>query len=154
MLDSFFMKKRFKLIIKIELLLLTVAFVAEIVQAVNFFPSLKNTIALATTVKHETFTELYFENHTLLPKTIKKGEEYSFVFTIHNVEYQDVEYSYVVYLQRDSQKITLDEGEFNLKNNEYKSVKENFGPLENLRVKIVVEIINKNQQIDFWMGEE
>ncbi|MCL5439037.1 MAG: DUF1616 domain-containing protein [Patescibacteria group bacterium] len=147
------MKKHCKLIVKIELLFLAIAFIAEIVQAVNFFPNLKNTIALATTVKPETFTELYFEDHTQLPKTIKKGEGYSFVFTAHNVEYQDMKYSYIVYLQRDNQKITLDEGEFSLKNNEYKSVKENFGPLKNLRAKILVELVNKNQQIDFWMEQ-
>lgn len=44
----------------------------------------------------EPLTELYFENHTKLPKYIFPGREYNFSFTIHNLEYQDMGYDYSV----------------------------------------------------------
>ena len=140
-----------ELIIKIELLILAVYFVIGVSLFIGSVPVIKEAVVFATTAKPETFTELYFEDHTNLPKTIKKDEKYSFIFTIHNVEYKDIEYSYVVYLQTNDQKTILDQGKFNLKDNEFKSVKEDFTLLENLRSKIVVEIINKNQNISFWM---
>lgn len=148
------MKENLKLIIKTSLLLIIVYFLIGFTKFIGSIPQVKEAVVLATTKKPETFTEVYFEDHTNLPKTIKKHEEYSFVFTIHNLEYKDMKYSYIVFLQRDNQKIILDQGNLNLKDNEFKSVKEDFGPLKNLKAKIVVEIINKNQQIDFWMGEE
>jgi hypothetical protein len=64
-----------------------------------------------------------------------------------------MEYPFEVSLQRDNQKIILDKRKFTLKQNEFKSIKENFGPLKNSRAKIVVELTNKTQQIDFWMEE-
>lgn len=147
-------KINYKLIIKIEKLILIILLVIGVFQFVKIPSSVKEAFALATTKKPETFTELYFEDHTNLPKTIKLYEFYSFDFTVHSLEYKDTDYSYIVYLQRENQKIILDQGKFNLKNNEYKSIKEDFGPLKHLRAKIVVELVNKNQQIAFWIGEE
>lgn len=120
---------------------------------VNRVPAVKNAINLATTVKPETFTELYFEDHINLPKTIKKHEEYIFVFTIHNLEYKDMEYPYVVYLETTDKKIILNENKVGLKNGEYISVKEDLGPLKSIRMKIIVELVNKNQSIAFWMDK-
>jgi hypothetical protein len=114
-------------------------------------PVVKEAFVLATTVKPETFTELYFEDHINLPKTIQSQKKYSFVFTIHNLENTDMEYPYIVYLQTINKKIILDTNKINLKNGEFKSVKEVFGPLQTIRMEIVVELINKKQSIDFWM---
>ena len=44
----------------------------------------------------EPLTELYFENHTALPKNIFLDKNYDFSFTVNNLEYQDVEYNYIV----------------------------------------------------------
>ncbi len=53
-----------KPIIRIELLLLAVCFiVVGFFQLVKYVPSVKEALILATTVKPETSTELYFENH-------------------------------------------------------------------------------------------
>ena len=117
----------------------------------NYVPAVKEALALATTRKPETFTELYFEDHINLPKTINRHEEYSFAFTIHNLEYKDMEYPYVVYLETIDKKIILDQNKISLKNGEYKSVKEDFGPLKDIRMKIVIELVGRNQQIAFWM---
>ena len=145
--------KRLKLIIKAELYVLCLLSVLGIILSANSIPSINEAITLATTQKPETFTELYFENHLDLPKTVKPKTPYTFTFTVHNVEYKDMEYSYVVYLQRDDQKIVIDQGSLNLRKDGSQSVKENFGPLKNIRSKIVVELTNQNQQIDFWLDK-
>lgn len=148
------MKKSYRLIIDIGVMILSACFVVGVFQFVKIPPSLKEAIVLATTVKPETFTELYFEDHINLPKTIKKHEEYSFIFTIHNLEYKDMEYPYVVYLETIDKKIILNQGIVSLKDGEYKSARVDFGPLKNIRMKIVVELVGRNQQIDFWMENQ
>lgn len=120
-------------------------------QLAKNFVAIKEVIALATTRKPETFTELYFEDHINLPKTITRWQQYTFSFTIHNLENRDMEYPYIVYLQRDLQKIIIYQGSVYVKNNEFKSIENTIGPLKNLRSKIVVELVDKNQIIDFWM---
>jgi hypothetical protein len=147
-------RQNHKLLITTGLIILAAASSVGIYRFASNVPSIRNAVTLATTAKPETFTELYFEDHSNLPKTIEKYKEYSFSFTIHNLEYKDVEYPYIVYLQSDSDKIILDSGKLSLKNDEYKSQKEDFGPLESPRAKVVVELTNKNQQIDFWMEEQ
>jgi len=112
-----------KLLIKIELLILAVCFVVGVFQFVDLPPSIKEAIALATTHKPETFTELYFENHIDLPKTINRWQQYSFTFTIHNLEYKDMDYRYVVYLERDNEKTTLSLTNNNLGENVFKKIR-------------------------------
>ena len=99
----------------------------------------------------ENLTELYFENHNDLPKSITSGQKYEFTFTIHNLENKDMDYPYVVFLRTDEKKIILDEKSVNLKNGEFKMIKEELGSLKNSKMKITVELVNRNQQIDFWM---
>jgi len=123
----------------------------------NYFhslPAVKEMITLATTVKPETFTELYFEDHINLPKTIYQYQEYYFTFTVHNLEHKKMSYPYLVYLQTVSKKIILDQGTINLEDGGYKSVAENFGPLKNIDMKITVELVDKNQLIDFLMTKQ
>lgn len=153
---NMFKKKKinYKLIVKIGLLLLTVGLVVGFIRIANSVPKVKEAIVLATTVKPETFTELYFEDHSNLPKAIIRRKEYSFVFTIHNLENRDSDYPYTVYLQRDDQKTVIDSGSVFVRNNEYSSIEKTVGPLKNLRSKIVVELLNKNQLISFWMEEQ
>lgn len=144
----------YRLIVKIGLLLLAVGLVTRLVRIANSVPKIKEAIVLATTVKPETFTELYFEDHINLPKIILPHENYNFTFTLHNLEYKDMEYPYVVYLETASKKIILDQGVIGVKDGGYQSVKVDFGPLKPIRMKIVVELVNKKQNIIFWMEEQ
>lgn len=158
---GFFMKKiikvknkkiNYKLIVKAELLILAVLFVIGIYQIYKYVPGVKEAVALATTVKPETFTELYFENHLLLPSKIIYYKENDFKFTIHNLENKDMEYPYEVYIDVNGEKQVIDEASVIVKSGEYKTIDENYEiTLPTIRVKVIINLINKNQQIDFWM---
>ena len=150
---------RRELIMRVGFLILAVIFAFEIYQAYNYIPGVKEAVALATTVKPETFTELYFENHLALPAKITSYQEETFRFTVHNLEYKTMTYPYEVYIKCsdvgcNGDKQIIDEGEITLKQNEYKTISESY--MINLptgRIEIVANLINKNQQIDFWMEE-
>ena len=143
----------YKPIIRIGLLLLVVCL--GFFLLVKYVPSVKETLILATTVKSETFTELYFEEHLSLPNKVTLFKENNFKFTIHNLESKDMEYSYEVYIEVDREEQMIDKNSVLIKNNEYKTITEDFTIIvPKQRVKIVVNLIGKNQQIHFWMGEE
>ena len=142
-------------IIRIRLLLLVVWFIVIGFIVVECVPSVKEALILATTVKPETFTELYFEDHLTLPNKVTLFKENNFKFTIHNLENKDMEYPYEVYIDLNREKQMIDKNSVLMKNNEYKTITEDFTitiPMQ--RVKVVVNLINKNQQTHFWMGEE
>ncbi len=118
-------------------------------------PYILNAIHLATTVKKEAFTELYFEDHLNLPKQVDSSEKYSFKFTVHNLEGKDMKYIYDVYLDIGNEKLFLDKGTIFLKNNGYKTMQEVFTKNGSLsKGKIIVNLVNKNQQIAFWIEGE
>jgi tetratricopeptide (TPR) repeat protein len=146
----------YKPIIRIGLLFLAVCFiVVGSFHLVKYVPSVKEALILATTVKPETFTELYFEDHLTLPNKVTLFKENNFKFAIHNLESKDMEYPYEVYIDVNREKQMIDKNSVLIKNNEYKTITEDFTitvPMQ--RVKVVVNLINKNQQIHFWMGEE
>ena len=50
----------------------------------------------------EPLTELYFENHTTLPKYLFLNKTYNFPFTMRNLEYQEVKYNYTLLLQNET----------------------------------------------------
>jgi hypothetical protein len=145
-----------KLILRILLpLFIITSLVAGIFLLVNYVPSVREAFILATTKKPETFAELYFEDHLTLPKEITLFKENNFKFTIHNLENKDMEYPYEVYIEVNGEKQSIDKNSVLIKNNEYKTITQTFiitTPIQ--RAKIVVNLIDKNQQIDFWMGEE
>ncbi len=154
--DSKTKKINNKLILRILLPLFIVAcLVVGIFFLANYVPSVKEALIQATTKKLETFTELYFEDHLSLPREITLFKENSFKFTIHNIEDNNMEYPYEVYIEVNGESQTIDKGSILIKNNEYKTITQNFiigTPIQ--RVKIVVNLTDKNQQIHFWMGEE
>ena len=136
-------------------LLVLAAIVTGFILLVNYVPSVKDAVILATTKIPETFTELYFEDHLSLPKEITLFKENNFKFTIHNLENKDMEYPYEVYIDVNGEKQSIDKSSVLIKNNEYKTITQTFiitTPIQ--RAKIVVNLIDKNQQIDFWMGED
>jgi len=44
----------------------------------------------------ESFTELYFNNHTTLPEYITLNTSYSYSFTLHNLENKNTTYNYTI----------------------------------------------------------
>lgn len=76
----------------------------------------------------EPLTELYFENHTLLPNNVYLYKMYNFSFTTHNLEYQDVNYNYTVaaYDENGTLMFTIDKGNFTIGNNETKTIMEKY----------------------------
>lgn len=144
-------------IIKIGLPLLVICIAAAgIFTLIKYVPSVKETFILATTVKPETFTELYFEDQLSLPDKIVLHRENSFKFTIHNLENKDMNYIYEVYININGEEQLIDKNSVLIKDNEYKTFKENFTiTVPTQRVKVVVNLFNRNQEIHFWMtGEE
>jgi len=76
----------------------------------------------------EPLTELYVENHTALPASVNLNKTYNFSFTTNNLEYQDVEYNYIVEALdvNDTTLFKIDEGKFTLTNNESKTINESY----------------------------
>lgn len=103
-------------------------------------------------VQSETFTELYFEDNLHLPSEVIPKQAYFFQFTLHNLEGKDMEYPYVVYVKLGQDKLIFDKGTIFVKENGYKTVPERFATASVLpKSKIVVDLINKNQIVDFWI---
>jgi len=120
--------------------------------AITHSPTIQNTMVLATTIKPEPLTELYFENNTKLPHTINASHPYAFTFTVHNLEDRDMKYPYKVYADLGTERLPIEEGIISLKKDGYKSVSERFATTSlNGRIKIVVELTDQQQQIDFWV---
>jgi len=101
----------------------------------------------------EHLTELYFTKPNNLPTTYNTTTDQSFGFTVHNLEYRATDYTYQVIEQSSdgSQTATLTQGSFWLKQNQYKTESENIN-LSNMgtRVKVVVDLTNVNESIDYW----
>lgn len=140
----------------------SLTFAVIVALNIGSMQEVKNTFAQATTVKPETFTELYFENHTKLPTQLANQDNkfwyyypttnlYSFSFTIHNLENKDMVYPYEVYsISNDT--TLIDENEVSIKNNESKTITEQFSlPAKYSTTKILVNLPSKDQQISFWM---
>lgn len=112
----------------------------------------RDVLALATTVKPEKFTELYFEDHLNLPSKVKINQAYSFKFTVHNLENKDMEYPYQVYVEENNKKRFLESKVVKIKINESKTIDEHFSFSQlSSKVFVVVNLTKKDQKIDFWM---
>lgn len=100
----------------------------------------------------ETFTELYFEDSANLPSVVVPKHPYLFQFTLHNLEGKNMEYPYEVYVEIGQERLILDKGTVFLNKNAYATIPENFATTNVWpRSEIVVNLINTNQQIDFWI---
>jgi len=121
----------------IILIILAIAFVLLLI----FFPSA------------DYYTELYFENPTDLPYIIELNTEYTFSFSIHNLEQETLIYDYEVILIIDNNENILNLSEIPLNNGEKVTITESFainGSFET--AKILVKTNNK--EIYFWVVEE
>jgi len=147
-------------IIKLTFFLLTFVIVVELVALSKIILSNKavaDTLILNATFKPEKFTELYLENHNKLPKETLVNNPYSFRFTIHNLEHQLMEYPYEIYIVDASGSARVDEdtGRVTLKHDQYKTITQTFTLMSQFtRAKVVVNLIDKNQSIHFWIGKE
>jgi uncharacterized membrane protein len=102
----------------------------------------------------ETFTELYFENHENLPSKVEAGETYTFAFSVHSEEYRNMTFPYAIYIQTDKKRIPITKGQFSLMQNQNKTFNEKFtAPALTDGAEVVVNLENKNQDIDFWIDE-
>lgn len=104
--------------------------------------------------KPEKLTELYFNNNANLPSSVTGNQAISFAFVIHNLETTDYQYTYDVFVTTNGTKRIVDSGSVLVKNNQYYVKKENFNLMKSSgRQEVVVELTNKRQSIDFWIGE-
>lgn len=101
-------------------------------------------------------TELYFKDHKNLPITIPENGVVKFSFIINNKELERMGYSYKVTSYSDITKSTqiLDEGRLSLENQDMAEIPVNISITPTLqRTKVSVVLLEKNQEISFWLGE-
>lgn len=111
-------------------------------------------VTLDLVPKPEKLTELYFNNNANLPSSATSKQAISFAFVIHNLETTDYQYVYDVSVNANGTRHIVDSGDVLVKNNQYYVKNEKFNLMNSPgRQEIVVELTNKQQSIDFWIGE-
>lgn len=105
--------------------------------------------------KPEKLTELYFNNNANLPSSATRNQAVSFAFVIHNLETTDYQYTYDVSVNTNGTRHIVGSGNVLVKNNQYYVKNEQFKLMNATgRQEVVVELTNKQQSIDFWIGEQ
>jgi hypothetical protein len=109
-------------------------------------------ITLDLLPKPEKLTELYFNDSANLPASAKSNQAISFTFVIHNLETTNYQYVYEVSVNANGANHIVDSESVLVKDNQYYIKRESF-KLINVSgsQKIVVNLINKHQSIDFWV---
>jgi hypothetical protein len=110
----------------------------------------------------EPLTEVYLENHTTLPVGGLVNKTYNYTFTVHNLEYREMSYSYEVLVEYDNESLNLEDkilgrGDFSLADNESITIKEFYyfdKSFDRAKIKTIVYKDN-NESIDvhFWINE-
>ncbi|BCL80624.1 hypothetical protein ccbrp13_30890 [Ktedonobacteria bacterium brp13] len=110
--------------------------------------------ALDLIPKPEKLTELYFDNNTGLPSSVPSNHVISFTFVIHDLEATDYQYVYnVSVIATNGSRRIIDSGNVLIKDNQFYTKSENFKLTDTPgRQDVVVELTNKRQSIDFWIG--
>ena len=98
----------------------------------------------------ESFTEIYFEDHESLPRYTNSNDEYSFRFTINNLENQDFKYRYKISVFEDEEDI-IEENNVLIKNGESKTLEKSIRAHIEDKAKVQVTLVNKDQEIHFWI---
>lgn len=113
------------------------------------------TALIFTNKTTEPFTELYFEDHQNLPKDIEPNRDYTFRFTIHNMENQKVDYTYKIGIQGGEPfPTTISMGFMKLENNEARTISQAFRlPEGSESAKVIVELEGRDQEIHFWVKQ-
>jgi hypothetical protein len=76
----------------------------------------------------EPLTEVYFENHTKLPVYLFLDKPYNYTFSVHNLEYQEMRYTYTIdaFDENGTYLYNMDKDEFILSNNQTRTINEQF----------------------------
>jgi len=113
------------------------------------------TVLIFTTKKSESFTELHFENHQNLPKTIELNKNQDFYFTIHNLENKLINYNYQITLELNGKTQLLKQNQISLNNNQKQTIYQSFKINQPFQQgKITITLINKKQSIHFWIKQK
>lgn len=100
----------------------------------------------------ETLTELYFENHLKLPAYLNNTKPYTFSFTIHNLEYKTMTYHYQVTAEASDSATVWDDGTVTIPHDVKQTITESVADkLPAQRTKVVINLVDQNQPIHFWM---
>jgi len=137
--------------------LLLTAFMLALVLTIIFVPRWES-IKQALTPQPEKFTELYFEDHLALPKSLSPGLPFKVAFTVHNVESASIEYPVEITIQDEfeaTKSATLYTTTLTLDHDQTQTT-----PVElevptqfPTRSKITVKLLNLNQSIHFWVNQ-
>lgn len=117
----------------------------------------------------ERLTELYFTDHTNLPKTYKPDEAQIVKFTVNNLEYRTTYYAYIVSVMNDDESgevINRAEGSFTLDHEQSKAIETPItitakGPRAKVKVTIYYQGIkfgeddlsDQEQSIHYWVED-
>jgi hypothetical protein len=146
-------KQLFKLL---SLLLIGVTLAVGTIIFLNFNKTsiYNELVALDLVPKPEKMTELYFSDPASLPSSAISNQVINFAFVIHNLETTDYQYVYEVSVNLNGTRHIVDSGNVLVKNNQYYVKNEKFNLMNSPgRQEVVVELTNKQQSIDFWIGE-
>lgn len=111
-------------------------------------------ITLDLIPKPEKLTELYFNDNANLPSSAGANQVIRFAFVIHNLETIDYQYTYDVAVKANGTRHILDTGKVLVKNNQYYVKNEQFNLMNSPgSQEVVIELTNKQQSIDFWIGQ-
>tara|TARA_Y100000310_G_scaffold340983_1_gene438617 strand:- start:1035 stop:1439 length:405 start_codon:yes stop_codon:yes gene_type:complete len=128
----------------------TIYNILKIVLIVLIFAVL---VLIFTVQPKETFTELYFENPDNLPEGLNPGESGDFSFSIHNLEDNELEYSYTIYIEyyEENELVssdTLEQDSIILSTGQTATFSKSFSISEFEKAKVIVE--SSGQEIYFW----
>jgi hypothetical protein len=101
----------------------------------------------------ENFTELFFDKHYRIPKTVVAQDTVPFSFVVHNVEERTMDYVYEVYaVSEEGQQMMLDQGNVTVANDEYKTIDETYRVPKTIRqTTIFIELPELKQKIHFLL---
>jgi len=142
------------MILRIFVIVFILIFVTAVIFVlVAYIPPVKEAFIRSTKKIPKDYTELYFKDHLALPGDIILYKRNSFDFIIHNLENKDMRYSYEVYMEMGGERQYIDKDSVFLENNEYKIISQDFFiTIPAQKAKIIINLVNKDQQIHFWMG--
>lgn len=135
--------------------LISVVIVLVIIGLIIFWQPIINQMhAWKLLPQPEKLTELYFNNPNSLPTTYSPNETQNVDFTVHNLEYQTIKYTYTI---NESAKVgqtgtILKTGTFTLNQNQYQKESDIISilPISN-RVNISINLTSQNEDIDYWL---
>lgn len=145
-----------KQLFKLAFSLIGVALLVGMLIAFNANRAVVNNglVTLDLLPQPEKLTELYFNDSANLPNSTTSKQTIHFSFVIHNLETTDYQYRYTVSVNADGTRQIVDSGMVVVKNDQYYVKHEQFTVMASpIRQDVVVELTNKRQSIDFWMGK-